>query len=77
MSVEQKIRDLISKSVARFDGNAVKADGLLIDSGLDSLDIATVLLEVQEAFDITLPERREDEYDTLAKLAAFVVKALP
>lgn len=77
MSVEQKIRDLISKSVARFDGNAVKADGLLIDSGLDSLDIATVLLEVQEAFDITLPERQEDEYDTLAKLAAFVVKALP
>ena len=77
MSVEQKIRDLISKSVARFDGNAVTADGLLIDSGLDSLDIATVLLEVQEAFDITLPERREDEYDTLAKLAAFVVKALP
>ena len=77
MSVEQQIRDLISKSVARFDGNAVKADGLLIDSGLDSLDIATVLLEVQEAFDITLPERREDEYDTLAKLAAFVVKALP
>jgi acyl carrier protein len=75
MSVEQTIRDLISANVARFDGNMVKADGLLIDSGLDSLDIATVLLEVQEAFDIVLPEGREDEYDTLAKLTAFVEAA--
>ena len=72
MSTEQTIRDLMSKTVARFDGNRVSADGLLIDSGLDSLDIATVLLEVQESFDITLPEDREDDYNTLAKLVAFV-----
>lgn len=72
MSTEQKIRDLMSKTVARFDGNMVNADGLLIDSGLDSLDIATVLLEVQESFDITLPEDRDEDYNTLAKLVAFV-----
>ncbi len=63
---------MISEVVEGFDGNALKADSLFLDAGLDSLDLASVLLEVQEEFGVIVPDGEEDKYDTLAKLVAFV-----
>lgn len=68
MSNEQKIRDIISENVERIDGNTIALDASLLDAGLDSLDMATVLLEVQETFDVTVPEGQEDEFITIEKL---------
>ncbi|GKY88008.1 acyl carrier protein [Sinisalibacter aestuarii] len=72
MSVETRIREIISDVVEGFDGAALNADAELLDTGLDSLDIASVLLEVQEEFGVIVPDGEEDKYDTLAKLVAFV-----
>lgn len=75
MSVETEIRAILSRVVAGMDGNQVLLDSELMETGVDSLDFATLLLEVQEAFDVTLPPGEEDGFDTLGKLIAFVESA--
>jgi len=75
MSTESKIRDLITQNVEGFDGHMLKADALFLDAGMDSLDLATVFLEVQETFDVVIAEGDEDKYDTLEKLVAYVEAA--
>lgn len=72
MSIEKTIRDLISEHVEGFDGHELKAETKFLDAGMDSLDLATVLLEVQEELGVTLPDGDEDSYDTLNKLVAYV-----
>lgn len=72
MSAEARIREIISDVVEGFDGTSLRADSLFLEAGLDSLDLASVLLEVQEEFGVIIPEGEEDDYDTLAKLVARV-----
>lgn len=72
MSTEARIRGIISENVEGFDGAQLKATAAFFDSGLDSLDLATVLLEVQEEFGVEIPEGDEDKFDTLQKLVDFV-----
>ncbi|SFH74600.1 acyl carrier protein [Albimonas pacifica] len=72
---EQLIRDLISENVDGFDGHQLKADARFIDAGMDSLDLATVLLEVQEATGVTFPDGEEEKYDSLTKLLDYIEKA--
>lgn len=75
MSVENEIRAILSRVVAGLDGEKVMRDSELTEAGIDSLDFATLLLEVQETFDVTLPPGQEDSFDTLGKLIVFVENA--
>lgn len=72
MSVEQEIRLIIKNVVNGFDAEGLKPDSPFLEAGMDSLDMATVLLEVQEKYDVVVQDGEEDNYDTLAKLTAFV-----
>lgn len=72
MTVEAEIRAILSRVVTGLDGDMVLKDAELLESGVDSLDFATLLLEVQETFDVTMPPGEEDSFDTLGKLIAFV-----
>lgn len=72
MSVEQEIRSIIGNAVEGFDAQGIAADARFLEAGMDSLDMATVLLEVQEKFDVVVPDGQEDNYDTLEKLVVFV-----
>ena len=72
MNVETTIRNLITETVEGFDGAMIKNDATFEDSGLDSLDLATILLEVQETFDVVIAAGDEAQYDTLEKLVSYV-----
>lgn len=75
MTIEAKIREIITENVEGIDGNLIEADATFFDSGLDSLDLATVLLEVQEEFDVVMAEGDEDKYDSLNALIAYIAAA--
>jgi acyl carrier protein len=75
MSVEAKIRQIITDNANDIDGNQIPLGSKLLDTGLDSLDIATILLEVQEEFGVTIPEDQEDDFDTLGEIVKFVEQA--
>lgn len=56
MISEQDIRGAIARARENFDANALPADADFGDAGLDSLDQASVLLELHEATGIEFPE---------------------
>jgi len=53
----------------------IEAGAKFFDSGLDSLDLATVFLEVQEEFNVTIEEGDEEKYDSLNALLAYIATA--
>jgi acyl carrier protein len=72
VTTQETIRDLITENVEGFDGSQLKPGSVFLEAGLDSLDLATVFLEIQEMFDVVIAEGDEDQYDTLEKLVAYV-----
>jgi acyl carrier protein len=56
MITEKDVRAAIGHVRENFDANAVPIDADLGDAGLDSLDHASVLLELHEATGIEFPE---------------------
>ncbi len=75
MTPETKIRNIITENVAGIDGDMIEAGAKFFDSGLDSLDLATVFLEVQEEFNVTIEEGDEEKYDSLNALLAYIATA--
>lgn len=75
MSVEAKIRQIITDNANDIDGTQIPIDAKLMETGLDSLDMATILLEVQEEFGVTIPEDQEDDFATLGEIVKFVEQA--
>lgn len=75
MSVESQIRQIITDNASNVDGGQIPLDAKLMDTGLDSLDVATVLLEVQEVFGVTIPDDQEDDFQTLSEIVQFVEQA--
>lgn len=74
MSVESQIRQIITDN-ANLSGDEIPVDAELLQTGLDSLDIATILLEVQEAFGVTIPDDQEETLTSIAQIVAFVEQA--
>ncbi len=56
MITEQDVRTAIARARENFDANALPTDADWGDAGLDSLDQASVLLELHEATGIEFPE---------------------
>jgi acyl carrier protein len=43
-----------------------------LDSGMDSLDVTTVLMEAEEAFDIKIPDSDLNSIDSILSLEAYI-----
>jgi acyl carrier protein len=56
MITEQDVRKAIANARENFDANALPIDADFGDAGLDSLDQASMLLELQESRGIEFPE---------------------
>jgi acyl carrier protein len=56
MITERDVREAIARTRENFDANALPIDADFGDAGLDSLDHASLLLELHEATGIEFPE---------------------
>lgn len=70
--IEKNVRALLSevKDGEVFDNTSLSQD--LGDAGLDSLDIATLLLSVQEQYDIEIDDDDAEQLDTIGKLVDYI-----
>lgn len=75
-SVQQQILDIIAKH-GDIDTSKLTPESTLTDLGIDSLEAIEIIFDIEEHFDITLPEKDPDfESDTAAGLVKAVEKAL-
>ena len=68
MITEQDVRNAIANVRENFDANAFPVDADFGDAGLDSLDHASVLLELHEMSGIEFPE----DVDSLKSISAIL-----
>jgi acyl carrier protein len=72
--IEKTIRDLLSEVKEGLNYENTSLDRDFGNAGLDSLDVATLLLSVQEHYDITIGDDDAEELDTIGKLVAYIAE---
>lgn len=71
----EKLIKIVSEQLD-IDAATISADTNLIeDLGVDSLDIVEMFMEVQDEFDIEIPDEDVDSIKTLGDMADYIAKA--
>jgi acyl carrier protein len=73
--VRQGIVDIIKKVVKSASPVGQDADKSLLAGDLDSLDFASVLMAIEDEFDVSLQDVEIEDINTINKLADHVVRA--
>ena len=72
-AIEQKVRELLSDVRDGQDYTKASADIKFEDAGLDSLDTSSLLLAVQETYNLDISDDDANELDTIRKLVDYIV----
>lgn len=72
MADEAKIADLIRDVAPSVKIDPAEFERSLKDLGLDSLDHASILLQVEEQFGIKIPDEAAEELTSVGAIARFV-----
>ena len=67
-----ELREMLANTGTRADAKTILPDQPLDDQDVDSLDMATLFLEMEERFDITIPD--DAKLHTLNKILDFINK---
>ncbi|WP_434572755.1 acyl carrier protein [Pseudomonas sp. Z3-8] len=68
------IRDIISKAEVGADASTLRDNIYLTDQGIDSMDIFTIMLAVQDHYGIQIPDQDIESLRTIDDLAEYVIK---
>jgi acyl carrier protein len=68
----QTLQEILRSSLDR--PISVQPDEKLGDAGVDSLDMYTFLLEVEERLGVRIPDEKIPEVNTLQKLSAYIAE---
>ena len=70
--VSVELKQLLDKYVTRRELESVNDDTTFDDLDLDSLDQVELIMDIEEHFEIDIPEERLDEANTFGKICALV-----
>ncbi len=74
-SLEQKVRAVVADQLG-VDLSEVRPDASILDDlGADSLDVVEMVMSLEEAFDIEVPDEDVEEMKTVADVERYVTKA--
>jgi len=70
-SVEEQMKDIVAR-IVRVDKGLIRREGTFKDINADSLDIVQVLLNVEEAFDIEIPDEDAEQFQNFGDFVDYV-----
>lgn len=68
----EQIKDIIKESGTAADIENMTATDLFADNGIDSLDIMTILLEVQEQTSVKIPDQDIDQLTSIQAIIDYI-----
>jgi acyl carrier protein len=68
-----KVREIIGSVKDDFDVSQLGVDSSLEDAGLDSMDIATILIGVQETFNMKIPDEDVDSLVSIRAISDYII----
>jgi acyl carrier protein len=72
-----QLRELIAGNDTGLNLKKLKDTTRFVDAGADSLDFFNLIITIQEAYEITIPDHDLGEVNTLDKLAKYLNQRLP
>ena len=71
----ENIKQVILETEIAGDLVALQPDTTFESVGVDSLDTFNILLSVEEAFDVKIPEENVEDLNSISKLIVFIKAA--
>ncbi len=77
LSVEQQLRGIFEQNISHVGQDQLQPESKLReDLVIDSMDLVSLIMEVEESFDIEIPEAEIDDLLTFGDLVAWIEKAV-
>ena len=72
MSVEERVIEIVSEQMGVAKDQITKETSFVNDLGADSLDTVELVMELEEEFDITIPDEKAEEIQTVGQAVAYI-----
>ncbi len=72
MSVEERVIEIVSEQMGVAKDQITKDTSFVNDLGADSLDTVELVMELEEEFDITIPDEKAEEIQTVGQAVAYI-----
>jgi acyl carrier protein len=73
-ALEKQIRSLVSEQLGVDHAEMTPQAKILDDLGADSLDVVELVMALEEAFDIEIPDEDADMMNTIGDVEAYVAQ---
>jgi acyl carrier protein len=73
---KSKIKEIISKAEVGADASRLRDNINLTDQGIDSMDMFTIMLAIQDHYGIQIPDEDIENLRTIDDLAIYIKKKL-
>lgn len=74
-SVEEKVIETVCKSLTISKEQVTRQTAFIEDIGADSLDIVELIMELEEEFDVTIPDDQAEKIKTVGEAIDFIENA--
>ena len=75
-SLEQQVRNIVAEQLGVDLGELKPEASILDDLGADSLDVVEMVMSLEEAFDIEVPDEHVEEMRTVSDVERYIAKAV-
>ena len=72
MSVEQRVIEIVSEHLAVSKETLTRSTSFIEDIGADSLDIVELVMELEEEFDIQIPDDQAEKIKTVGQAVEYI-----
>ncbi len=76
MSVEKRVIDIVAEHFAYDKEKITRTTTFIEDIGADSLDIVEFVMELEEEFDIQIPDEHAEKIKTVGEVIDYIDNAI-
>ena len=76
MSVEERVIEIVSEQLGVAKEQITRETSFINDLGADSLDTVELVMELEEEFDITIPDEKAEEIQTVSQAIDYIQEHL-
>src|SRR5208337_5313091 len=75
-SVEERVIDIVCENLGVNKEQVTRTTSFIEDMGADSLDIVELVMELEEEFEITIPDEQAEKIKTVGEAIDYIQKEL-
>ena len=74
--IEQKVIEIVCKQLSVQKEKVTRASSFINDLGADSLDIVEMVMEIEDAFDLSIPDEEAEKIQTVGDAITYIEQKL-